>query len=373
MKKVKILKRKNNYRNIKIKRGEPLLVKDSGLFLKGKIKNKHKRYNCFKINTNFCLKLLLPLFIILLVVFIILRKNINISRRKLKINEKDNYFACFIGIGRQENKYLRELIDYYSKLGVERFILGDNNINNTEKFSDVIQDYVDSDLVEIIELFGSSMGQAELYQITYDRYRNKCKWFLLFDLDEYLVVHFEKDKSLTLKEFLPNETFNKCEAIEFNWVIYGDNELIHYDKRPLVERFTEPYFEDKANSYVKSILRGGLNKTVFVPKKSNHVPERGVTICDSKGNILNSYNPFIHNPPIFDYGYLKHFTTKTAEEYCEKIIRGQPTNLGYDPAERVQCFFSHNRFSEEKLKVFESKFNRTFNPISNRNDFRGKL
>ena len=270
MKKVKLIKRKNFSKNIKIKRGEPLLEKDSGIILKNKIKIKHKKCNCFKINTNFCLKLLLPLFIILLLVYIILQKHIKILRRKVSIkkrNNNENYFACFIGIGRQENKYLRELIDYYSKLGVERFILGDNNIKNTEKFSDVIQDYIDSGLVEIIELFDSSMGQAELYQITYEKYRNKCQWFLLFDLDEYLVVYFEKDKSLTLKEFLPNEIFNKCEAIEFNWVIYGDNELIHYDKRPLVERFTEPYFESKANIYVKSILRGGLNKTVFVPKK----------------------------------------------------------------------------------------------------------
>ena len=371
MKKFKILDRKKIFKYIK---DTPLLENDSMIVLKKKTKKTIKRFRCFKVNTNFCIKLLLPFLTILLVVYLLLKNKIkNIPKKNYfrKNNSNYTYFACFVAIGRQENKYVREIIDYYSKLGVDKFLIADNNLENTEKFSDVIQDHIDSGLVEINEVFGSPIGQAELYKITYEKYGNKCKWFLLFDFDEFLEIHFEKDKSITLNEFLNNQIFDKCEAILFNWLIYGDNELIHYDNRPVIERFTEPYYDSRANAFVKSILRGGLNKTVFIPKKSSHVPERGVIICDSKGNIRESYNAFSINPPIFDYGYLKHFTTKTAEEYCEKIIRGTNTNLAYDPAERVQCFFSHNRFSEEKLKVFEKKFNRTFNPIANRNDFRG--
>ena len=367
MKNIYIINKKKYF---KYKKDKRLLGNES----MNKKRKEHKRYFKAKKKLSFKFKYLIPFFLFSLLVFIFLKTKAKNKSKKNYFknnNTNNNYFACFVGMGRQENKYIREIIDYYSKLGVEKFILADNNLENTEKFSDVIQDHIDNGLVDIKEIFGSDMGQSELYKDTYEKYRNQCKWFLLFDLDEFLEVHFEKDKSLTLKEFLTNVIFNKCEAILFNWVIYGDNELIHYDNRSVVERFTEAYFEDRDNHFVKSILRGGLNKTVFVPKKSNHVPERGVTICDSKGDIRESYNAYNINPPIFDYGYLKHFTTKTAEEYCEKIIRGQPRNMGYDPAERVQCFFLHNRFSEEKLKVFENKFNRTFNPIINRNDFRG--
>ena len=279
------------------------------------------------------------------------------------LNNSFIYFACFVGMGRQENKYIRELVDYYLKLGVEKFILADNNLPNTEKLSDVLQDYISNGIVEIIEIFGSSMGQAELYNITYEKYKTKCNWFLFFDFDEFLEVYFEKGKKLVLNEFLTNTTFDKCESVLFNWLIYSDNDLIYYDNRTVIERFTDPYFNSKANVHVKCVVRGGLNKTVFISKKSNHVPERGVTICDSKGNIRLGYNPFIIAPPIHDYGYLKHFTTKTAEEYCDKILRGQPRNLAYQPEERVKLFFEHNKFSQEKLKVFEKKFNRTFNPI----------
>ena len=95
-------------------------------------------------------------------------------------------------------------------------------------------------IVDIINLTYSDFGQSELYNLTYKKYNQSCKWFLFFDLDEYLEVHFNQNKSLTLPEFLTSKIFEKCEAIEFNWVIYTDNDLIYYDKRPLNERFTEP-------------------------------------------------------------------------------------------------------------------------------------
>ena len=197
--------------------------------------------------------------------------------------------------------------------------------------------------------------------MAYDKYKTKCNWFLLFDFDEYLEIFFEKGKNLKLKEFLTNNTYDKCEAILFNWVIYTDNNLLYYDNRTLIKRFTESNLYDKDNSYVKSIVRGGLNKTIFYPEKSNHVPDDNLIICDSKGNIIKT-NPYSLNPPVYDYGYLKHYTTKTAEEFCEKIKTGHPRNVILEPQERVKLFFRHNKFSKEKLKIFEKKFNRTFTP-----------
>ena len=89
------------------------------------------------------------------------------------------------------------------------------------------------------------------------------------------------------------------------------------------------------------------------------------------GNLIPFYNPFTVLPPVLEYGYIKHFTTKTAEEFCEKIIKGHPTKTHLIPEQRVKLFFEYNKFSEEKLKVFEKKFNRSFNPIGDRSTFRG--
>ena len=120
------------------------------------------------------------------------------------------------------------------------------------------------------------------------------------------------------------------------------------------------------NSYVKSIVRGGLNKTIFYPKKSSHVPDRNIAICDSIGTLLTNYNQFNVQPPVYQYGCLKHFSTKSAEEYVNKTRRGTNRNLAYNVEERLDIYFRINKFSQEKLKFFESKFNRSFYRIINK-------
>ena len=226
-----------------------------------------------------------------------------------------NYYACFSGMGKKENRYLRELIEYYLKLGVEKFILGDNNLPNTEKFADVIQDYINNGIVDIVELFGSTFGQGALNNVTYEKYNKQCKWMLFLDFDEFLEVHFEDKKSLLLKDFLENKIFDKCEAILFNVLVHTDNNL---------------------------------------------VPVKGVEICDSKGRKIERYDPYYLDPPVFDYGYLKHYTTKTAEEYITKILRGTPGGHPNNVDYRVELFFKFNKYSEEKMKIFENYFRRKF-------------
>ena len=331
-----------------------------------KIKVKNKKFkNLFNINLKFFVKFLF----ILCLLFFLVKNNLK-KLMKLSSKKKDNYFACFSGMGKLENRYVRELIEYYLNLGVEKFILGDNNDPNTEKLSDVIQDYINDGTVDIVDLIDSSFGQSQLNNYTYEKYNQTCKWIMFFDFDEFLEVHFEDKKSLTLNQFLTNQIFDKCEAIEFNWAFYTDNNLVYYDNRPLNVRFTEPAFENGANIFVKSMVRGNLNKTVFVDGHSNHVPLREVQICDSMGRIIQNYNPYTLQPPVFDYGYLKHFTDKTAEEYCNKIKRGQPGKHPHDVNDRIEKFFELNKFTEEKLKIFKEQFNGQFNAdkYSNRHE-----
>ena len=315
------------------------------------------------LNKSFFIKLILILFLLFFTLKIFIKSN--------KSN-KDNYFACFMTTAKRENRYARELIEYYLKLGVEKFIFADNNSPNTEKLSDVIQDYIDKGIVDIIDYIGVDISPAKFFNITCEKYNQKCEWFLYFDFDEYLEVFFEKNKPLGLKKFLSNETFNKCEAIVFNWLIYTDNELLYYDKRPLIKRFTEPYFKMWSNIYVKPMVRGNLNKTLFVAGQSHHYPDKGLKICDSMGRII-SHNPYTLSPPVFEHGYLKHFSEKTADESCDKVMRGVFERVTYNMDERIAIFFATNRFSNEKLKIFEKKLNRTFDydAISRSPHFRG--
>ena len=282
-----------------------------------------------------------------------------------KINKNDDknrahYFCCYVAMGRNENRYVRFIVDYYTKLGVDKFIFADNNLPNTEKFEDVIKDYIDNGTVDIIEIFGVLMGQAEFYSIVYQKYNRTCDWFAFFDFDEYLYLLDDNKKETDLQTFLSNKKFDKCETVLFNWLIYDDNDLVYYDPRPDVERFTRPDFKSSGNIYVKSIVRGNINKKIFIKLKSNHVPEPYIKCCKSNGEIVRRYNPFNLQPWVHEYGYLKHFNTRTAEEFVTKIKTGFPNGGTFDPADRIGLFFIRNKFTQEKLEVFEKAFNKKF-------------
>jgi len=268
-------------------------------------------------------------------------------------------FFCFCGMGKRENIYTRELISYYLSIGTGKFILGDNNDIDSEKLSDVTQDYINNGIVDIIDLRGQKKDQPDFYGDVYERYKKKCKWFGFFDFDEYLLMHFEEGKNITVQEFLSNEMYSKCESISINWLFYTDNDLVYYDNRPLLKRFTKPNYKEWANLFVKSIVRGGLNKTTYRKKKSEHVPDKSLVICNSNGKIPK-YNPHAIRPPLYKNAVLMHFNTKTAEEYINKITRGDARGRKRSLEKKVNDFFYRNKFTEEKLHLFETRLNMTF-------------
>ena len=239
--------------------------------------------------------------------------SLNISEQLIELKSEEKYFACICTIGKRENLYAKQFIDYYISIGFDKFILGDNNSPNTERLSDTLQEYINNKKVDIIDLIGISIGPAEFFYHIYNSYKDRCEWFGFFDFDEYLEMHNEPGKNIDVKKYLSNPAFGKCESIGFNWLMCSDNNLLHYDKRPLLERFPSPNYNDKANGYVKSMIRGKLDRIPFFPFKSSHRPERNIKECDANGNSLTNYNPFTMHPN-FEQAYLKHFNMKTAEE-----------------------------------------------------------
>ena len=212
-----------------------------------------------------------------------------------------------------------------------------------------------------MEIFGSSIIQTDLYGIMYEKYKNKCEWLSFFDFDEYLVMHFDEKRNITLNEYLSSQIFNKCEAIGINWLNHGDNDLVYYDNRTLIERFTKPDYSYYGNIYIKTIFRGNLTKKVFGKSCSHHQGCLYLKRCDCTGKKPKRGISSIR-PPNHKYAYIMHYKTKTAEEFVTKIIKGVNGNdyKSFPLDKRIDQFFKHNKLTEEKLKLFERVFNKTF-------------
>ena len=70
-------------------------------------------------------------------------------------------------IGKKENLYIREFVEYYQRLNFTKIIIFDNNDINGEVFEYILNDYIKSNYVEIIDIRGFSSAQIAVINILY--------------------------------------------------------------------------------------------------------------------------------------------------------------------------------------------------------------
>ena len=221
-------------------------------------------------------------------------------------------------VAKQETLYIREFTDYYLKIGFNKIFLYDNNDLNGENFDKILNEEIKEGFIKIIDYRGIYKPQRKAYNDCYKNNKKSYDWIAFYDVDEFLYI-----KNYTnIQQFLSLPKFDLCSSILINWRYYGDNNNIYYNNNPIQERFTEAFqFQENKiyNKYFyvasKSIIRGGLNISweLFPHFLKNS------TICDQNGTII--VNPFkIH--PDYTSVYIKHFATKSTQEYIVKLIKG---------------------------------------------------
>ena len=134
------------------------------------------------------------------------------------------------------------------------------------------------------------------------------------------------------------------------WNICDDNNLERYDNRPLLERFKNCH---KRTNTVKSIVRGNL-KIKFIP--TLHICAVNVnSFCDSNGNRIFPKSLITYNFNKNTYNaYIKHFYTKTAEEFCAKLNRGDGQYTeSKNHIRKLKAFLRINKITKNKIKILE--------------------
>jgi hypothetical protein len=132
---------------------------------------------------------------------------------------------------------------------------------------------------------------------------------------------------------------------------------VYNDKRGVLERFTRPMDLDKCvcykdipeNHHVKTIVRGGLKDVNW--NFTSHKPRLSGKFCNNVG--MPCTNKGLFYPYDYRYCSLKHFSTKTAEEFSQKIKRGFADKNLVDKDEMLKSFFTKNNVTKEKIEVFE--------------------
>lgn len=261
-------------------------------------------------------------------------------------------------MGRKENLYSKEFIDYYIKLGINHIFIYDHNKPNTEKIIDTVENYYKDKVSVYNASLKNITNQSIAFTDCYQNNKHKYDWFFMLDMDEYLFI--EKNN---LKDYLSTSIFDKCDIIVFHWVLATDNNLLHYDNRSLFERFKGPY---KKSIFVKSIIRGNISNLVYGIHGPNYSPEKNIT-CDNEGKIMSykkiRYNSF--TPINIKNGYIIHFRYKSTEEFINKYKRGYDVWHGNQTKRilysRIKEYFQLNLITSEKVKLIEKELKLNLN------------
>ena len=263
-------------------------------------------------------------------------------------------------IAKMENDYIRFFVEYYKSLHFDKIIIYDNNNPDGERFEEVIGDYIRSQFVEVIDYRGVKTPQMKAYQDCYDKFNKAYEWIAFFDCDEFLTF---VDGTEDIHAFLNQKKYKPFQAIHFNWMVFGDNEMLDNDGRDVIERFKKPVmpYEFKTqfthfpeNCHVKSIVRGGLRDIKWVG--GSHAPSNKYYLsCNPEGKP-ECFGSFVQDIA-FSSAFIRHYSTKTIGEWVRnKMKRGDVYYSGEKEKlmTSLEFFFRYNKKTKEKVQYAKS-------------------
>lgn len=320
------------------------LHKKTKKFLFGKVPLNFQKQ--FEQNKQFYKKKCKLIIIILLIIHFQFLINLDLH---VFVRKKDNIKVAVCTMGRKENLYAREFMEYYMKLEVDHIFIYDNN-DSDERIKNVLDNKY-KDKISFYETKILHMNsQLEAFNDCYKNNLKKFDWFIMVDMDEFLYIVNDK-----LKNYLTNKIFDKCDFIKIHWANTQDNNLIHYDPRPLFQRFKKPYIK---SNFIKTIIRGNITNLKYWVHSPYISPERNVT-CTNDGKIINyKYMNFESIDKInTDKAYLIHFRFKSTEEFINKYKRGynnwHGNRINQVLQERLDTYLKENGITLEKINYIE--------------------
>ena len=234
--------------------------------------------------------------------------------------DKDKYLV--IACAQNEGDYIVEWVEHYINLGFDKVIIADNNDIGDNSLPEILSDYVKNGTVQIFDCRGNDCIQVGLYA-DFCEYSN-FKWCAFYDCDEFLDIGIYSD----IKDYLSQ--FENYDIVLLNWLVFGPNGNMTKTEGGVQERFPLPqspvlYF--KENSFVKSIVRGNKDKFENCMFNGSHTP------VPADGKVFNFTVAGLYDPemsshayfhPRYKNGYIKHYYTKSFEEWVNKANRGWP-------------------------------------------------
>lgn len=236
---------------------------------------------------------------------------------------------CILTIIKNEHQYLDEWIKYHLDLGIDHiFIFEDIDSDSHKEICDKYEDGVTLDSIltvlddvnrnKVYELKSTKDYNPQYIYISKglsyikNCYPGQYDWCFVIDNDEFITLENEHDD---IKDVI--SLYNNYDAFIMQWKCYGANGYVNkpdYKNNSVIKTF-----EKEIQGYVPTRTPQSLTKTCYNLKTYKevfflytHQPSRYCNFC--RTNFEKD-----RNKPVFDKIYIRHYITKSWEEYVWKI------------------------------------------------------
>lgn len=200
--------------------------------------------------------------------------------------EKYIFSVCLLI--KDENKYMKEWVDWHNSIGVEHYYIYDNA--SVIPVKNTLQYLYQDDLFTFVDWNDKyNHIQIDAYTHCLNNYGSESQWIAFIDTDEFL--HTTDNFNLSY--------YSECPYIRVPWKNFDANGCIKYSNENVQERFTREFWNNVGTPY----------KSIVQPSKI-----RGMLVHDA---IVSDYAAITT-----DEAVLHHYYTRSLEEWREKILRG---------------------------------------------------
>ncbi len=216
------------------------------------------------------------------------------------------HYCSLCLIVRDDHRYIREWISYYSLLGVDHFYITDNL--SEPPLNETLSDLIEKGLVTY-QYDTRRRPQITVYNECLSKYRQETRWMAFFDSDEFLVL---KQHDF-LKDFLQN--YEAYGAVSVCWVYFGSNG--HDQKQDSILLSYTQRCPETFRPFYKMIVQTTRVHRVGVHEVKLHAPPF-FTVNERKQKVFGT----VPSHPTIDVAQLNHYVLRSQEDFKDKMRRG---------------------------------------------------
>ena len=229
--------------------------------------------------------------------------------------------VCIATVIKDETDYLEDFLKYHTELGLHIFVFEDlgseshkdicDKYDNVELHS-VKELYSEEEMPELIEKRRSKVPcQTEFINriLSYVHSLDRYDWCALIDIDEYIT------STEPLEDILGR--FNDRDAVLVYWKNYGASGHVYkpkYDK-PIWEIYTQPCGYELFSDFKYFKI------TKFIVNMNKWKPSMRYCIHNASVNWVKVDGTYKRTEIVYEPLYLRHYITKSYEEYCWKLFK----------------------------------------------------